>query len=446
MLTNTNLRWRRQLANLVVWLLIALAAVQSVRQTHAKAIANPNDFVTLYAGSTCMADDCDPYSVPQLEAVLVHARGTAIRQDWWDQLPIYPPTIFFLLLPLSHLSYGAATTVWYALGLLVYLVGLCWVYFVSPVRDYAGLAVRCAMVLLALHSPKMMQCVGFGNPALVVTGLLLFSAFDEAESRRAARWGALAIACLLKPPLAVPLATFLIWRERKRGREVLAVAGSFLLVVMAMSLYASGRPGMHQWRTELLQNIALGEHSGMSPSIRNQASNSILNFAMLPGYFTTNELAIRTISLGAMVLIGVAFVWIIGRLPATQERSTSCRLLTVACVATWTLLPVYHRFCDLGVLLLVIPWVLYEFAHGPSVRAWLSVPILALLYVAWQRHVNPGGTTGLAFKVEQFLYFRGDPLLVLALFCLLLWGLFLAGAPYSRTQRTRGVWSPERSA
>jgi hypothetical protein len=75
-----------------VFLIVALVVADGVRQAHLKAIRNPNDFVTLYAGSICMRSDCNPYNVPQLEALLVARRGTAIRQDWTDQLPIYPPS------------------------------------------------------------------------------------------------------------------------------------------------------------------------------------------------------------------------------------------------------------------------------------------------------------------------------------------------------------------
>ena len=52
-----------------------------------------------------MVHACNPYSVPDLDKVLVNARGPSIRQDWSDQLPIYPPTTLILLLPLSLLSY-----------------------------------------------------------------------------------------------------------------------------------------------------------------------------------------------------------------------------------------------------------------------------------------------------------------------------------------------------
>src|SRR5882762_4498593 len=115
-------RWLPNMVRgLIVVLLIAIAAADALRQSHIKAVVNPNDFVTLYAGSICMTDSCNPYSVPQLDEVLVKARGTDIRQNWSDQLPIYPPTTLVLLLPFAHLSYRAATLIWYCLSLFIYV-------------------------------------------------------------------------------------------------------------------------------------------------------------------------------------------------------------------------------------------------------------------------------------------------------------------------------------
>ena len=74
-----------------------------VRQSMHKAVWDPNDFVTLYAGAICTNSGCKPYSVPDLDTVLRQKRDTATLQDWTDQLPIYPPTTIFLLKPLARL-------------------------------------------------------------------------------------------------------------------------------------------------------------------------------------------------------------------------------------------------------------------------------------------------------------------------------------------------------
>src|SRR5438067_11866438 len=91
--------WKSKLTvGCVVLFALALAIADAIRQSHVKGVQNPNDFVTLYAGSICMAHGCNPYSVPDLDDVLVKARGSSIRQDWSDQSPSSPTTTIVLLL------------------------------------------------------------------------------------------------------------------------------------------------------------------------------------------------------------------------------------------------------------------------------------------------------------------------------------------------------------
>jgi hypothetical protein len=87
------------------------------------------------------------------------------------------------------------------------------------------------------------------------------------------------------------------------------------------------------------------------------------------------------------------------------------------------LLPVYHRFCDIGILLLAVPWVVHEFSQKPKWQALLSAPLLALLYFSWERRIHLDqlvGTQGVRLNVVRFLYYRGDALLVIVFACVLL--------------------------
>jgi hypothetical protein len=403
--------------------LIALVVADGVRQSHAKAIQNPNDFVTLYAGSICITHSCDPYRIPEIDSVLVSRRGTAIRQDWPDQLPIYPPTTLFLLLPLSFLSYKTATVTWYLFSFAIYVSGLCWLCFVSPALKETPLLLRVATVLLGIHFPRMLQCLGFGNPSLIVTGLLLFSVFAEVDRRKWTRiiqFVALVLACLLKPPLALPVAVLSLFRARRENRNgwimAAALAGFFLVGGLSASIF----PGMTHWQRDLRQNLALGENGGMSPSFRGTASNSLLNFANIPGYFTTNVRTIELVTLAALAIFLALYGIALFRLRKHDLLDASEYSLAVATIAALTLLPVYHRFCDIGILLLVSPWLIREFSHRPQWRAWFSLCLLGLLYFSWERRIHFDHLSGVQFKLAAPLYFRGDALLVFLLACTLL--------------------------
>jgi len=422
----------------VVVLALALAVADAIRQSHVKGVQNPNDFVTLYAGSICTAHACNPYSVRDLDKVLVKARGSAIKQDWSDQLPIYPPTTLILLLPLSLLSYKSATIFWYSLSLATYVFGLCWLYLFSSALGETRLIVRLGVVLLGLHFPKMLQCLGFGNPSLIVTGLLLFCVFDAAESRRIPRLICIAIACLLKPPLALPLVALVLFKDPKRTRDGWIAVALLVLIFLGIGSYTFFPPGMAHWRLDLSQNLALGEHGGMNPSLRGTPSNTLLNIATVPGYFVINPFSIGLISFAVVAAFATLYLTALNRLRKSVLWKTQGYLLAVATLAVLTLLPVYHRFCDIGVLLLAVPWVVQEFSKRPKWQAILSAPVLALLYFSWERRIHldqPAGTQGIRLNVLRFLYYRGDALLVVLLACALLSAMYS-----SRGQKVCEAW------
>jgi len=424
--TNSARLWAR--SNIlwgVIFSIVLLGIVaEGVRQTHAKAIRNPNDFVTLYAGSICMTHDCNPYNIPQLDSVLVSRRGTEIQQAWFDQLPIYPPTTLVLLLPFSFLSYKAATVIWFVLSLGVYIVGVCWVCFWSPLLRGTPLLARGAFALLALHFPKMLQCLGFGNPSVMVTGLLLFAVFDARGERKLLRLIATLAACFLKPPMAIPVGMVMLLRESRSWREVWKIAalclGAFVLVAACSYI----PPGMARWPHDLGANLALGRQGGMSPINRVSPSNVLLNVANIPGYFTTSSLAIQAIAIGVVVPLTAMFVIAFYRMKDTGGWNDRAYLTAIATAAAITLLPVYHRFCDIGILLLVAPWIIRELFGTPRWQAFVTVPVMGALYFSWERRIRLERFHGSIHSVIEFLYYRGDALLVLFLACVLLSAMF----------------------
>lgn len=421
-MTNLARLWGRSNILWGVFFSIVLVGTVSegVRQTHAKAIGNPNDFVTLYAGSICMTHECNPYNVPQLDSVLVARRGTDIQQAWFDQLPIYPPTTLVLLLPFSLLSYKAATVIWFVLSLGIYIIGICWVCFFSSLLRATPLLARGALALLALHFPKMLQCLGFGNPSVIVTGLLLFAVFDARGKHKLLRFFAALAACFLKPPMAIPVGIVMLLRESRSWREAGKIAalcvGAFVLVAACSYIPRD----MARWPHDLGANLALGRQGGMSPMNRVSPSNVLLNVANIPGYFTTSTLAIQAIAIGVVVPLTGMFVVAFYRLKQSGGWNDRAYLMAVAAVAGITLLPVYHRFCDIGILLLVVPWMIRELFGTRRWQAFVALPVMGALYFSWERRIHLERFHGAVHGVIEFLYYRGDALLVLFLACVLL--------------------------
>jgi hypothetical protein len=396
-----------------------LTVYVDVHQTMHKAVVDPNDFVTLYAGSICTSSDCNPYRVSDLDSVLRKRRGNAVLQNWTDQLPIYPPTTVLLLKPLARLSYRTATLVWYVLSLSIYIGGVLWVFVLSPSLQGEPPVLRAVAALLALHFPKMIQCLGFGNPSLVVTGLMLFSVFDDVDRRYVPRVVCASIAVWLKFTSALPLMLLVLFSDRTHLKRAWLSACAFAIITSGLLLYAGHAAGMHHWPTDLRQDITIGQQNGMSVSGRISPSNVLLNAANIPGYFTRNPLVISGFvviavgSLAVLLLIGLT------RRYQSAEWESNGLDLAVPTIAVMSLLPVYHRFCDIGLLIFVLPWLIRRLARRVDILGVLVTIILGLLYFSWERRIHLDRLSGTVLRIVEFFYYRGDALLILTLAALL---------------------------
>jgi hypothetical protein len=396
-----------------------------VRQSLGKGIHDPNDFVTLYAGAICASHECNPYSVPDLQAVLQSRRGDEIKPNWEDQLPIYPPTTLLLLEPLAKLPYAKATLIWFVLSFSIYLAGLVWAFLFSPYLRGTPMAPRVAAVLLGLHFPKMMQCLSFGNPSVLVIGLMLFAVVDDVRARFLARTICIGVAVLLKATVAFPLLLVVIFGDRTRPRRAWVAAVVYTAVVAVLLMCAGIPAGMRQWSTDLDRNLALGERGGMSPSGRISPSNVLLNVANIPGYFTENRAAILVSTLIILAILTTFLSIGVIRLRRQYVGNQTSYAALVPVVAVMTLLPVYHRFCDIGLILFVIPWLIQRVPNRIRPTGWGVALLLGLLYFSWERRVHLDRLSGRLLDWSEFLYYRGDALLILILAGVLIATLYL---------------------
>jgi hypothetical protein len=133
------------------------------------------------------------------------------------------------------------------------------------------------------------------------------------------------------------------------------------------------------------------------------------------------------VSFAVVATLAILYLIALNRLRKSDLWETRGYLLAVATLAVLTLLPVYHRFCDIGVLLLAVPWVVQAISQRPKWQALLSALFLALLYFSWERRIHLdqlAGIRGIQWNIVRFLYYRGDALLVVLLACVLLSAMY----------------------
>jgi arabinofuranan 3-O-arabinosyltransferase len=122
----------------------------------------PTDFVTLWAaGRAALSDNpalpYDSSAFPAIEARVVNFAQIPGRQ--YNPF-IYPPTMFFVALPLGKMTYTAAFFVWVTASLCLYLIAL-----------YKTLPHRLTM-LAALASPAVFLNICIGQSGFLAAGLI----------------------------------------------------------------------------------------------------------------------------------------------------------------------------------------------------------------------------------------------------------------------------------
>jgi hypothetical protein len=150
-----------------------------------------------------------------------------------DRTFVSTPLIAWLLTPLTVFSEPVAYGIWtlLSLGLLVY----AW-YIAAP---YAGLA-KFTLLLAALALWPVLSVLYYGQPTLILIGLLAISWLSCAKDRPLSAGVALALATFLKPQAVLLLPAALIVSGRYRVTASWAVGSLALAMATAITLGPSG--------------------------------------------------------------------------------------------------------------------------------------------------------------------------------------------------------------
>lgn len=393
-----------------------------------------NDFLSPYVQARIWSSGRDPYSPPLLaEMWPVSSPPPFLLPESADgRLPAkrglpspYLTTAFPLILPIAELPWKAALWVWDFLCVAAVFV-VAWVLI-----EMAGAGRRSPMVLLILLSALLLApvqtAIAASNIVTVVfaLGMLAVLCADRNQSRMAGVL--LVLAAGLKPTVALPFVIYALVKPN-RGRVITAAV---VTGIVLLGLTAIPNPGAFWWWQSFLQNSrsmfapgAIDDFSTANP-LRFQLVN--LQAALSPLLQNRTYTQIATWAI-LILLLGLWF--------RAVRRDQRIGLLDLALLATASLLPLYHRFTDAGLLLVPVAWaliamagelrifaagclvlavpflvpgaaMLYEFSQRPGVlqqlsrtevwdlfilphQAWLILMICVLLLVArmWTPHAN----------------------------------------------------------
>ena len=312
------------------------------------------DFKITYFSSRCLFHGLDPYIPHNIDTVYFMDGFPNPKESAMDRHVIntllYFPTCFPILAPLALLPWPFVVPVWIILqgGSYLYACYMIW-------RKAADHAPRLAGALAATLLAGSIWLIIVGNPAGVVISLSVFAVFALLEDRRP--WlgiACLAVALVLKPQMPIMIwAYFLIASPLLRKRAIQSAVLAAVISLIGVAWVSHVAPN---WRAEQKANFALtstnGDLNDPSPlSANGDGPGSLIQLQTIvsivkddPHFYNPIVYAIFAVPL----LLGV---WSTVRQPNSSQQ----HWFALACIIPLSLIPVYHRSPDAGLIVLSFP-------------------------------------------------------------------------------------------
>jgi hypothetical protein len=311
------------------------------------------DFKTFYCNTQVMLKGHDPYNALE-GSQLAESEGVRPREAPIG-LPneitfLYPPTALIVFSPIAFLSWNSAHLVWMLLngGGLILAGFLMWELSAEFAPVLAGVLIG---LFLANSEGLLLQ----GNVAGIVVTLCMIAAWCFLRNK----FATIGVICLAASLGIKPHDSGLVWLfflvagGVYRKRAIQAVLVTTVLGVCSLVWMAQVAP---HWTQELRSNLVATSMRGAANdpgptggtnTIVNQGVNLQTVLAVFrdePAFYNSGSILLC----GALLI----FWWIAAtRIPNTLSQT----LLSLAFLATLSMLPVYHRHHDAKLLALAVP-------------------------------------------------------------------------------------------
>jgi hypothetical protein len=388
------------------------------------------DFKPIFYGARCLLTGCALYSQEQVQR-LYFAEGDEPQPEkvqLRDNIVLspYPPATYMLVTPLAALPFRVAHVLWIILTSAAFLLAA---FLMWDLGSRSAPVVSGFLVFLFLIGQELL--IEVGNPSGLVIALCLIAVWCFLRNRFALA----GILCLSVSLAVKPHDAGLVWLYflaagglmRKRALQT-------LLCTFAMSLPAVVwvRALNPDWLTDLRHIlVALSTRGGfndpgpsavdprMHGSIVVSLQSAISLFRDEPHFYN---------SLTYLICGPLLIIWFV--IGLRSRFSPSLAPLALAAISALSMLPIYHRQHDTGLLLLTVPacallwsttrWIgkcaLFITAGAAFLLNNLSLQFLAIISAPLS-----AGSSGFAGQVSTLLLARPAPVLLLALSVLYLW-------------------------
>jgi hypothetical protein len=192
-------------------------------------------------------------SMYDLAALRVLTSSLPAGQNFWEPEIAFvnPPLFAWVIAPLTALPLPMAYGLWTALSVAV----LVWAWYITA--PYRGLA-KLALLLAGLAMWPVVDALYYGQPLLLIIGVVAAAWWLCAHDRAVAAGVALALATALKPQLVIVLPFALLASGRTRVFISWAAGCAALVILFAIAL---GQTGIERWWLVLTSLQSDPQHS-----------------------------------------------------------------------------------------------------------------------------------------------------------------------------------------
>jgi Glycosyltransferase family 87 len=331
------------------YLLLGVAALIFFAVGGTRVLHSSNDFVPVYTGARCLVHGCNPYDTAQLEQQYFSAGGHAGELPSWEiDVPVYPPSTFLVLAPLSLLQYPAARLLWFLINGALFVTAAAAVVSLGP-QSQKWPATILVSIVLATSGILLV----LGQPAILAISLLILGCYLLLRDRFL--WfGALLLmlSLAIKPQIGCLIVLYLVVQRAPRRYAAAALAGS-LVILLGAIVVLQQHPGSTRWLSTLRANLSatLSPGGSADPRPANQQSVGDINLQALTSIYFTEAPAFNLVAYA--IFLSLLTVWAATLLRA--KVAAELHLVALGALAVLTLTPVYHRFYDTRLLLFTIP-------------------------------------------------------------------------------------------
>jgi hypothetical protein len=310
-----------------------------------------HDFVTVIAGVHCAVDQCDPYDSPTLEQEFARMGGYTAPSHFKPEWPVYPPSTFVLLLPLSLLPWSVLSVVWLLLSFA--FLSAAFVLLFLRFKAYRDLLSILPFIIL-LADGSIGWAVQLGQPILIAASSLTLAIVALESGTMPITGGLLlAISLCLKPQGAYLCGAYFLLRTSTR----IPVAAAYLFTAAAAAagtLLFYFRLSSFAFLGHLAANLKLAVQPGRDAdfSLANEANSaSFLNLQAFLARFIDNPHLCNGLTYAAFLGIAGFLVFV-----CLRKHTLDTRPFTILAVLVMLeLLVSYHRLYDHALMLAAIP-------------------------------------------------------------------------------------------